>query len=76
MPHYAVLIGSCKLLNLLKAFIQHGFGEYALHAVDKVDFSSHILTPLLEYIASLASVVVTINPFNYELNSLLKLLAD
>lgn len=58
----------------MEAVVEEGLCQDSLDAVDEVNFSPDVVTPLVKDVPSLARVVVLIHSFNYKLYSVLKLL--
>jgi hypothetical protein len=59
-------------VDLAEAIRQKGLSQHILYAIDKVYLPRHIVSPLLENIPSLASIVVPIDSFNNQLYGILK----
>lgn len=59
------MFAAAVLLDGLEAGLPKRLRKYILNAVDEVDFSSGVITPLIEYKSLLRSVVIIIDSFDY-----------
>lgn len=57
--------GPPRLLNCLEPLIPEGFLHYIFHALNEVDLSLNVFTPLLEYVLLPVHEVVLIHPVIY-----------
>ncbi len=59
-----LLLAATVLLDGLESSLPKRLRKYILDAIDEIDFSSSVVTPLIEYKPPLRCVVILINSFD------------